>query len=433
MRRPLVLAAVAAGLAAGTVIAATRPDDAAPQSASNRLPPITAAPARPIPGRLPDGRYDPSYSHFLLHSDVRIVATVDDPHGEPAWAIRTYTGERRTIKKPARTLDDYAFRQAYRCVQVGRLMDGRFGWVYGDRHFRPTRPGIQDELTACTSRKRPQEVHFHQTTVAFTAASDPRLVQGILWGFAPPGATAVTIIGEPGGDRAVTLHGRAYLALIDPALPRGALRLRFAFADGRTDITRVDRAPRPFRIAGVGEPIPGSETVEARAPDPAGGPPWGVLVADRRGGGTCVTSGAVQTVGAQAGGIDADLGLFSAAVSQPVPCRRASDGGPTRGKPLWYSYGGGSGPDDPQDPFLRRARIERRVQTGQFELVSECHPDVESVTLQSPRDIRTLVPSERGHVILAVYDGSFPAGELLLTAHMHDGSTKRERIELGWF
>jgi hypothetical protein len=431
MRRPLVLAAVAAGLAAGTVVAATRPDDARPQSASTPLPPITAAPARPVPGRLPDGRYDPGYSHFLLHGHARIAATVADPHGEPAWAIRTYSGERRTIREPARTLDDYAYRQAYRCVQVGRVMNQRFGWIYGDRHFRPTRAGVQDELTACSSRKRPQEVHFHQTTVAFTAPSDPRLVQGVLWGFAPPGATAVTIVGEPGGDRAVALHGHAYLALIDPALPRGALRLRFTYAGGRTDVTRVDRAPRPFRSAGDGEPVPGTEAVEARAPDPAGGPPWGVLVADRRGGGTCVNSGAVRTVGNQAGGIDADLGLFSAAVSQPVPCRR--HGGPTHGKPLWVSYGGGALADESDDPFLRRARIERRVQTGRFELVSECHPDVESVTVQSPRDIRTLVPSERGHVILAVYDGDFPAGELLLTAHMRDGSTKRERIELGWF
>ena len=28
------------------------------------------------------------------------------------------------------------------------------------------------------------------------------------------------------------------------------------------------------------EPVPGSARVEARAPDPAGGPGWGVLVAD---------------------------------------------------------------------------------------------------------------------------------------------------------
>jgi hypothetical protein len=240
----------------------------------------------------------------------------------------------------------------------------------------------------------------------------------------------VTLIGGPGGDREVELHGRAYLALIDPKLPRGALRLRFTFAGGRTDVTRVDRAPNPLRIAGSGAPIPGTDRVEGRAPDPAGGPPWGVVVTDRRGGGTCVISGPTQSVGGQAGGIDADLGLFSAAVSQPVDCRRR--GGPSAGKPLWVSYGGGAGADAP-DSFSRRARIERRVQPGQFELVAECHPDVESVTISSPRDIRTLVPSDRGHVVLAVYDGEFPAGNIVLTAHMRDGSTRVERIKLGFF
>jgi hypothetical protein len=432
MKRPLALAAVTAGLVAGSVVAVTRPDAAVPQSAPSGLPPITAAPARPAEDRLPDGRYDPGYSHHVLDRDsVRLVATADDPHGEPAWAIRAYTGERRTIRKASRTLDDYAFRQAYRCVQLGRLMDGRFGWVYGDRRFRPTAPFAEERLSQCTSLERPREIHAHETAVAFPAASDPRLVQGVLWGLAPPRARALALTGGPGGDREVGLHRRAYLALIDPALPRGTLRLRFTYADGHSDVTRVDRAPRPMRIAGSGEPVPGTEVVEARTPDPAGGPPWGVLVADRQGGGTCVISGAVQTVGGQAGGVDSDLGLFSAAVGRPVDCRRR--GGPTPSKPVWVSYGWGSDPDDDGDPFMRRARVERRVQTGRFELVAECHSDVESVTIRSPRDIRTLVPSERGHVVLAVYDGDFPSGRIVVTAHLRGGGTKRERIPLGWF
>jgi hypothetical protein len=432
MRHGLAVAAVAAGLAAGTVIAATRPDAAAPQSAPSRLPPITAAPARPAVDRLPDGRYDPGYSHYIVdRASVRIAATAHDPHGEPDWAVRTYTGERRTIKKAARTLDDYAFRQSYRCVQIGRLLGGRFGWVYGDRRFRPTAPFAEELLSLCTSLERPREIHGHETTVAFSAASDPQLVQGVVWGLAPPGTTAVELIDGAGSATGVELHGRAYLALVDPTLPRGALRLRFTLADGSTDITRVDRAPRVTRIAGSGEPIPGTERVEARAPDPAGGPPWGILVADRRGGGTCVISGAVQTVGDQAGGFNPALGLFSAAVSRPVDCRRR--GGPTPGKPTWISYSWGADPNDDRDPFMCRARVERRVQTGRFELVVECHPDVESVTIRSPRDIRTLIPSARGHVVLAVYDGDFPAGEIVVTAHLQGGGSKRERISLGFF
>jgi hypothetical protein len=62
---------------------------------------------------------------------------------------------------------------------------------------------------------------------------------------------------------------------------------------------------------------------------------------------------------------------------------------------------------------------------------AQCHPDVERVTLQTPRDVRTLVPSPLGHAILAVYDGTFPAGELVLTAHLKGGRTWRERFPLG--
>jgi hypothetical protein len=35
-------------------------------------------------------------------------------------------------------------------------------------------------------------------------------------------------------------------------------------------------------------------------------------------------------------------------------------------------------------------------------------------------------------VILVVYDGDFPAGELLFTAHLKGGGTWRERFPLGF-
>ena len=49
------------------------------------------------------------------------------------------------------------------------------------------------------------------------------------------------------------------------------------------------------------------------------------------------------------------------------------------------------------------------------------HPDVVSITLRTPRDVRTLIPSGRHHAILAVYEGAFPGGELTATALMRDG------------
>jgi hypothetical protein len=138
---------------------------------------------------------------------------------------------------------------------------------------------------------------------------------------------------------------------------------------------------------------------------------------------------AAQVVGNQVGGVDTDYGLVTTYPARPVNCRRPGDG-PTRRKPLWIGYGGGSGDTRAPDPLLQRARIERRVLPGRFEVVAECHPSVERVTIRSPRDIRTLVPSERGHVVFALYDGFFPAGKLVVTAHLRGGGTYSERFHL---
>jgi hypothetical protein len=430
MRRLLVSAAVLAGLVAGTVVAAAQPDRNAPAPAATPTPrPITEAPARPRVGRLPDGRYDAGYSHYLVDSaSVRTVETIADPDGGPAWAIRTFRAERRTITRPARTLDDYAFRQTYRCVELGRVLNGRFGWLSGDRRFRPHEPTAVDQLMQCTSRARPQEVHRHDTVADLSSPSEPEVVRGAVWGLAAPDARSVTLEGAPGGPQRPALHDHAFLALLDPAAQRGDLRLVFGLAGGRTDAMRVDRVPR---LRGApDESAPGTEHIVARAPDPAGGPGWGVVVAERRGGGVCI-GGAGQVVGDRITHVDTDLGFVNSYPFVAVNCRREGEG-PTRGRPLWVSYGGGSGDPASRDPFLRRARIERRVQAGRFELMAECHASVERVTIRSPRDIRTLIPSETGHVVFALYDGGFPAGEIVLTAHLRGGGTATERIPVAF-
>jgi hypothetical protein len=430
MKRLLVLAAIAAGLVAGTVVAAAQPDRTAPPpQATPRLPPITEAPARKPIGRLPDGRYDPGYSHYIIEpGSLEIAATIEDPGGGPAWAIRTYRAERRTITRPARTLDDYAFRQAYRCVELGRVMNGRFGWVYGDRRFRPHEPSAVDQLAQCTSRKRPQETHRHETVAVFPSPSEPEIVRGAVWGLAAPKARSATLEGGAGGPQPLILHDGAFLALVGPDVRRGDLRLTFGLRGGGSETTRVDRVPR---LRGrVGEQVPGTERIEARAPDPAGGPGWGVAVADRRGGGVCV-GGAGQVVGDTIGAIDTDLALVTTYPFVRVNCRPPGEG-PTRDRPLWAGYGGGSGDPNASDPLLRRARIERRVLPGRFELLVECHRSVERVTIRSPRDIRTLIPSERGHVVFALYDGGFPAGQIVLTAHLRSGGRFVERLPIAF-
>jgi hypothetical protein len=51
--------------------------------------------------------------------------------------------------------------------------------------------------------------------------------------------------------------------------------------------------------------------------------------------------------------------------------------------------------------------------------------DVTSVTLRTPRDIRTVRPVHG--MFLAVYDGSFYGGEIVAAAHRRDGRTITQR------
>jgi hypothetical protein len=55
------------------------------------------------------------------------------------------------------------------------------------------------------------------------------------------------------------------------------------------------------------------------------------------------------------------------------------------------------------------------------------------VTLETPRDVRTLIPGGPAHGIIAVYDGTFPTGAVKVIARFRDGHTKTQTIgDLGF-
>ena len=89
---------------------------------------------------------------------------------------------------------------------------------------------------------------------------------------------------------------------------------------------------------------------------------------------------------------------------------------PTRAYPMRITTGiWGAGFADP------RGGVERRVDPARIVFHGTVHPDVQTVTIRTPRDVRTLVPSADAHAILAVYDGRFPGGTVTATARFKDG------------
>jgi hypothetical protein len=78
-------------------------------------------------------------------------------------------------------------------------------------------------------------------------------------------------------------------------------------------------------------------------------------------------------------------------------------------------------------------RSDDELRAGRADVWAQCAEHVERVRLRTPRDVRTLVPSPVGRVILAVYDGDFVDGQLEFVAHLRGGKRWTEKLQLGGF
>jgi hypothetical protein len=160
---------------------------------------------------------------------------------------------------------------------------------------------------------------------------------------------------------------------------------------------------------------------EARAPDPDGGAPWGFA---ERG---STFNGFGRIVEGRIAGIEEARGTVT-------------DG------PGNFEEGAGLGLGlTPQVQFheqadeenegiaghvapLTRAQTERRTLPGRTIITGIAQPDVASVTLTTPADVRTLRPSGPHHLIIAVYAGVFHQANPTATILLRDGKTITEPI-----
>jgi hypothetical protein len=141
--------------------------------------------------------------------------------------------------------------------------------------------------------------------------------------------------------------------------------------------------------------------------------------------------GPAQVVGDRAGSVDLRLALFTRSAFSGQACRPLQTK-PTAERPCDVGWGGGNAEElEGQDAFLAQARSERRLLAGRTNVSGQCAADVERVTIRTPRDVRTLVPSAAGRTFLAVFDGMFVDGELVLTYHLRGGRSLVERHPLG--
>jgi hypothetical protein len=429
MRRTILAAALVTGVLAGAAGAAVNAQEPAPTPA----PPTSAPPVQPVAvdaprplGRDARGRYLPGWTQYRKRGE-RVAVRIADPGGGPDWAVSIFDADRLTVSKPQRTLKGARVIGRTRCVQLVRLQGQDLGWVYGDGRFH--RVATEDQLLQCTSPKRPKPMARMASSITIADPAAPTITHTLLWGLLP-GATAVTISGTGGADGTaqssegvfLRLAGRDARPSVGAQVSGGGEHVRLGPRGLSGRLTRKLRFPA----------LSGPPVAEAPAPDPAGGPRWALAVAPTREGVPCVT-GPTRVVDGRAGGVDLRLGLFTESRLIGESCRPLQTR-PNAERPCDVGTGFGNAEElELDDSFLKRAREQRRLLAGRTTIWAQCSADVERVTLETPRDVRTLIPSAVGHGILAVYDGDFVGGGGTLTAHLRNGKTWKQELMLGGF
>jgi hypothetical protein len=252
-----------------------------------------------------------------------------------------------------------------------------------------------------------------RTYVDDPTATDPHPQRVVVAGLLGSGVRSAQLLGA-GAPRPLDLGPLGtFLVVLGPDQAGRNLTVRQ---------TRTDGTVRESKIDGLSPGCALRPAQSVRVADPAGGAPW-VAGVSRIGTRSCRYVGRVVA--------DRLAWLFD--------------------DMAWIAYGPGSSSGGTGAPFLSRrhpivvdvqrpgfapgrtvattttpAQIARRTLPGHTTISGYASADVTSITLRTPRDIRTLRPV--GGVFLAVYDGAFYGGSIVATAHLRDGRTVTQRI-----
>ncbi|MGX6449051.1 hypothetical protein ACVU7I_13440, partial [Patulibacter sp. S7RM1-6] len=359
----------------------------------------------------------PGPLHLRLHGQPRIEARTADPARGPDWAVRVFLAD-RTFTEDGRT----RVIGRNRCVQLGRIHRGRFGWVDGSGVFRPSRISLFHTPTHCGSRRDDLGGHPHVEALTLTSGlqtASPHLAATVLWGMVgAAGRDVRTVLAGRTQRGADGRHGVVLRVAAPGTRPPGSAYAVTYPRDGAATHRVVHRASTPARIA-------------VRAPAPAGGVPYGLPMA-RDAGGWCVGQPG-RIVEGRVGTVDFTEGTFREATESTV----RSVGGCghrsprlTRKLPVTATSGGedlGGEPDAVRgqpDP----THVARRTLPGLSWFAGRARDDVASITFRTPRNVRTVVPSGPARAYLVVLDGVFTSGETRMTYRFTDGTETTQRF-----
>lgn len=330
-----------------------------------------------------------------ITSTIRRQLHATDPAGGPAWTLESWQAH------PAPGL-----RFGNGRAPLGRFYCEQAGILAGGRLTQPNPGGKPQPLTigdAFCNQAATAPFLFAQAYLSNPSAYAPIPLRVVLSGFVPPAATHALLLGD-GAPRPLALdQNGGFLTVIPGRFWDTTMRVSARLPTGRT-VTSSDHPQ-------------GTAAPQATAPDPDGGPPWGF----------------------RAGPTNFDM-YGQVIENRLVAIAPGSSDGQFEPGPV--EFGGGQGKLPRPNPLelfpqplldagattITAPEVQRRTLPGRTLIAGLAAPDVASVTISTPRDVRTLVPTGPDHAFIVVYDGYFYDSTVTATAVLKDGHTETQTV-----
>ncbi len=356
---------------------------------------------------------------FPIASTVTETLRAADPSGGPEWVLRSWQGE---PNKSVRGIGDERFW----CAQLGVVWHGKLvePSATPSAHSHP----LTAEGGRCNQAKDLIRNRYMLSPESFLDDPyqyTPHPARTVLSGMLPRGASDPVLLGVGPAQALPVDTNNAFLVVLPGRYWNARPRISYVLHGKRVGKVPGGPGPRLYQ-QGTETPIP-----QVRAPDPDGAAPWG-FAATRN----CRTA-VGRIVGGRLAHIDLWDGVleagsaFSGSSSSCATHPEAFEPAAELREPVEFNEqqaGSDENPLQPERTPLYQPEIEWRTLPGRTIVTGVARPDVVSVTLSTPSDVRTLRPAGPLHAILAVYDGYFLRGKLTATVQLRDGRVQTEQL-----
>ncbi len=340
-----------------------------------------------------------------------------DPVNGQTWVLRSWQGQ------PNRHVSGVQARAGrFVCVALGVLAHGRLVEPSSDPSV--SSPSVTTEDGRCDQPPQIQRMRYMLQMESFVAdpyAYAPVPGTVVLSGFLPAGASDAVLLGAGAPRRLQLDQNGAFLLVLPGRYWRSSPHISYTLHGRRIGHGSGARFPLGNSPA----------TPQVRAPDPAGAAPWGFAatrdcataigrVVQGRLASLDVQSGVLKTGASMTGWSSSCITHESAGVSYPrrngpveFDVQQAETYLPVHAAPA---------------NVLTQPEIEQRIPPGRTLITGIALPDVASVTISTPSDVRTLRPAGPLHALLAVYEGFFVRGTIVAKIALRDGRVQTETL-----